>query len=60
MWPIKQFLSFSWRGISDDLYTDRKGKVLTSEYEGVVVRSPDGKAFGVFTAGHSLPGIKKA
>jgi gluconolactonase len=49
--PInKRMLGISRTGISDGIHIDDAGRIWTAEYEGVVVRNPQGKVLGLFNS----------
>ena len=49
--PInKRMLGISRTGISDGIHIDDAGRIWTGEYEGVVVRNPQGKVLGLFNS----------
>ncbi|KAI9666277.1 MAG: hypothetical protein M1821_004212 [Bathelium mastoideum] len=51
MFPVnKRLFAMARQGIADGIHVDDAGRVWTGEYEGVVVRSPQGKVLGVFNS----------
>ena len=51
MFPTnKRVFGMARQGIADGIHVDDAGRVWTGEYEGVVVRSPQGKVLGVFNS----------
>lgn len=49
--PInKRMLGISRTGISDGIHIDDAGRIWTAEYEGVVVRNPQGKVLGLINS----------
>ncbi|TID15374.1 calcium-dependent phosphotriesterase [Venturia nashicola] len=52
----KKLLSFARRGLSDGIHIDDAGRIWTAEYEGVVVRSPNGRVLGIFNSEYFLEG----
>lgn len=56
-YPInKRLVSFARRGVSDGIHIDDAGRIWTGEYEGIVVRSPNGRVLGIFNAEYFLEG----
>ncbi|MDI1493085.1 MAG: hypothetical protein OHK93_004871 [Ramalina farinacea] len=60
--PINKRLVAAVRSYADGLHVDDYGRIWTGEYEGITVRSPQGKVLGVFNAealeiGSRLPPI---
>ena len=58
--PINKRLVAAVRSYADGLHVDDYGRIWTGEYEGITVRSPQGKVLGVFNAealeiGNRLP-----
>ncbi|RDI77059.1 hypothetical protein Vi05172_g12962 [Venturia inaequalis] len=52
----KRLVGFTRRGASDGIHIDDAGRIWTAEYEGVVVRSPNGRVLGIFNAEYFLEG----
>lgn len=51
MFPVnRRMIGLSRTGVPDGIHIDDAGNVWTAEYEGVVVRSPQGKVLGVFNS----------
>lgn len=46
----KRMIGISRTGIPDGIHIDDAGRIWTGEYEGVVVRNPDGKVIGLFNS----------
>ena len=60
--PINKRLVATVRSYADGLHIDDYGRIWTGEYDGITVRSPNGKVLGVFNAevlggGGKLPPI---
>ena len=49
--PInKRMIGISRTGVPDGIHIDDAGRIWTAEYEGVVVRNPEGKVLGLFNS----------